>query len=129
MYCLIRYDDSVMKSIYCPGVNILSIKNLSSFQIVKLVPEGTNRFNSTPLTQQLIRFQRLARWYLKTIHKFNHPRTWALREQGHLLQQLIPRNPETQVPGIGGLFLQRRLCSRRNRMMAAQHLSTNEDSV
>ena len=130
MYCLVRYSDNDnmdTRSIYCQGIRASSIQNLSEFQITKITPTGINRFIGTPLTIRLLRFQRLVRWYLKTIHKITHPKTLALREQGVPIRQLLPQNPETQEPGIGDLFLRRKLLSRRLQKQANQQSPTNVD--
>ena len=112
MYCLIRFSiTQVPLSTYIGTVAAQQVPFLNSYEIVRVDPNGVNKFQLVRLTRQLVRLQRTFRWNQAARRILTSPRTLARRELGYPLPPL-PRHPETLVRGTWDRFVPRRRSSR-----------------
>ena len=130
MYCLIRFAHGTMpRATYLGAVTARQVYNLSKYEIIRVVPDGINNWRLIIITRQLVRLQRVFRWYLKTLRILLSLRTLARREQGFPPDPLPPPHPETRVRGTLGRLAPPRRVARTGDRQVDRRPPTSGDSA
>ena len=99
LYCLVKSTEhGVIRCICTQGISPLRITDLSEFQIQRVrVIQVYRKTHYIPrnLTNNIVRIQRIWRWYRKCIKIMSNPKTLFRREQGFKID--LPTHPERAV--------------------------------
>ena len=97
MYFLVKYADKdrkIIKAMVQRGMKPSSIQDLDKYDIVRIKMLSDERmcgFKFKIITKHFVRFQRICKWYAKTLRILRKPRFILNREVGKLIN--LPIHP------------------------------------